>query len=66
MIKKAKHPTLNEVARKTGVGTTTVSRVINGGHLVDRKTLARVRRVIERLGTCRTKRRARSREHLQE
>ena len=50
MIKKAKHPTLNEVARKAGVGTTTVSRVINGGHLVDPKTLARVRRVIKDLG----------------
>jgi transcriptional regulator with XRE-family HTH domain len=50
MIKKAKQPTLNEVARKAGVGTTTVSRVINGGHLVDPKTLARVRRVIEALG----------------
>ena len=50
MIKKAKHPTLSEVARKAGVGTTTVSRVINGGHRVDPKTLAKVQRVIESLG----------------
>jgi LacI family transcriptional regulator len=50
MIKKTKHPTLTEVARKAGVGTTTVSRVINGGQRVDPKTLAKVRRVIEALG----------------
>ena len=50
MIKKVKLPTLNEVARKAGVGTTTVSRVINGGHRVDPKTLAKVQRVIETLG----------------
>ena len=50
MIKKSKHPTLNEVARKAGVGTTTVSRVINGGQRVDPKTLAKVQRVIETLG----------------
>jgi LacI family transcriptional regulator len=45
-----KHPTLNEVARKAGVGTTTVSRVINGGLRVDPATLARVRGVILKLG----------------
>ncbi|HZC43856.1 MAG TPA: LacI family DNA-binding transcriptional regulator [Acidobacteriaceae bacterium] len=50
MTKKAKHPTLREVARKAGVGTTTVSRVINGGERVDPKTLAKVRRVIDDLG----------------
>jgi LacI family transcriptional regulator len=50
MTKKSKHPTLSEVAKKAGVGTTTVSRVINGGNQVDPKTLARVRRVIEDLG----------------
>ena len=50
MTKKTKPPTLSEVARKAGVGTTTVSRVINGGNRVDPKTLARVRRAIEALG----------------
>ncbi|HEX3572707.1 MAG TPA: LacI family DNA-binding transcriptional regulator [Acidobacteriaceae bacterium] len=49
MTKKTKAPTLSEVARKAGVGTTTVSRVINGGHRVDPKTLARVRKAIEAL-----------------
>ncbi|MFT4111376.1 LacI family DNA-binding transcriptional regulator [Silvibacterium sp.] len=48
--KKSKHPTLSEVAKKAGVGTTTVSRVINGGQRVDPQTLARVQRVIESLG----------------
>lgn len=47
---KKKHPTLGEVAREAGVGTTTVSRVINGGRRVDPETLARVRRAIEALG----------------
>ncbi len=50
MIKKSTHPTLSEVARKAGVGTTTVSRVINGGQRVDPKTLAKVRRIIDDLG----------------
>ncbi len=45
--KKNAHPTLSEVAKRAGVGTTTVSRVINGGHLVEPTTLARVRSVIE-------------------
>jgi len=49
MTKKTKAPTLSEVARKAGVGTTTVSRVINGGNRVDPKTLARVRKAIEAL-----------------
>ncbi len=44
------HPTLSDVARKAGVGTTTVSRVINGGHRVSEKTLTKVRTVIEQLG----------------
>ncbi|MGA2807576.1 MAG: LacI family DNA-binding transcriptional regulator [Terracidiphilus sp.] len=44
------HPTLSQVAQKAGVGTTTVSRVINGGDRVSPKTLARVRGVIETLG----------------
>jgi LacI family transcriptional regulator len=50
MRKTTRHPTLSEVARLAGVGTTTVSRVINGGQRVDPKTLARVRRVIDKLG----------------
>jgi LacI family transcriptional regulator len=49
-MKKNTHPTLSEVARKAGVGTTTVSRVINGGDRVSPKTLARVQQVIETLG----------------
>jgi LacI family transcriptional regulator len=50
MAKSHTHPTLSQVARKAGVGTTTVSRVINGGDRVSPKTLAHVRRVIETLG----------------
>jgi LacI family transcriptional regulator len=50
MAKKTAHPTLSQVARKAGVGTTTVSRVINGGDRVSPKTLEHVRRVIETLG----------------
>lgn len=49
-MKKSAHPTLSEVAKKAGVGTTTVSRVINGGDRVNEKTLARVLKVIEALG----------------
>jgi LacI family transcriptional regulator len=49
MKKNNPHPTLSEVARKAGVGTTTVSRVINGGHRVNPKTMARVLHVIETL-----------------
>jgi LacI family transcriptional regulator len=50
MNKKDRHPTLSEVAKLAGVGTTTVSRVINGSARVDPKTLARVRTVIDQLG----------------
>lgn len=49
-MKQSKHPTLSEVARRAGVGTTTVSRVINGGQSVNAKTLAHVRKVIDDLG----------------
>ncbi|HUN86720.1 MAG TPA: LacI family DNA-binding transcriptional regulator [Terracidiphilus sp.] len=49
-MKKSTPPTLSEVARRAGVGTTTVSRVINGGERVSPKTLAQVRRVIDELG----------------
>lgn len=50
MTKKDQHPTLSQVARLAGVGTTTVSRVINGGYRVSPETLAHVRHVIETLG----------------
>ncbi|HTX42856.1 MAG TPA: LacI family DNA-binding transcriptional regulator [Acidobacteriaceae bacterium] len=50
MSRKKALPTLSQVARRAGVGTTTVSRVINGGHRVSPETLARVRHVIESLG----------------
>lgn len=50
MTKSRKHPTLGEVAKLAGVGTTTVSRVINGGERVNPETLARVLSVIENLG----------------
>lgn len=49
-MKKGSVPTLSMVARKAGVGNTTVSRVINGGGRVSPKTLARVQRVIAELG----------------
>jgi LacI family transcriptional regulator len=49
MKSNSQHPTLLQVARKAGVGTTTVSRVINGGDRVSPETLAHVRRVIETL-----------------
>ena len=49
-LSKPKRPTLFDVAREAGVGTTTVSRVINGGHYVDADTMARVQSVIGRLG----------------
>ncbi|HEX3987585.1 MAG TPA: LacI family DNA-binding transcriptional regulator [Acidobacteriaceae bacterium] len=48
--RKSTPPTLSEVARRAGVGTTTVSRVINGGHRVSPETLQRVQRAIEALG----------------
>jgi LacI family transcriptional regulator len=50
MKKKTLPATLSQVARAAGVGTTTVSRVINGGDRVSPETLAKVSRVIESLG----------------
>ena len=44
------HTTLTDVAREAGVGTTTVSRVINGGERVSPATFERVQSVITRLG----------------
>jgi len=50
MKKPGALPTLDEVARLAGVGTTTVSRVINGGERVSPNTLNKVRQVIDMLG----------------
>jgi LacI family transcriptional regulator len=49
MKKQSSHATLTDVARAAGVGTTTVSRVIDGGERVSQETLARVQAVIEEL-----------------
>lgn len=43
-------PTLHDVAQAAKVGTTTVSRVINGGHYVRPEMLARIQRVMDELG----------------
>ncbi|MBS1822240.1 MAG: LacI family DNA-binding transcriptional regulator [Acidobacteria bacterium] len=48
--KKKRRPTLHDVAQMAGVGTTTVSRVINGGHYVDPTTMSRVQGVMHQLG----------------
>lgn len=48
--KATRAPTVTDVARAAGVGTTTVSRVINGGHYVNPKTMSRVQDAIARLG----------------
>ena len=45
-----RHATLSDVADRAGVGTTTVSRVINGGARVSPETLDRVRSAITALG----------------
>ncbi len=42
--------TLSDVARKAGVGITTVSRVVNGGDQVSAQTLLRVNKVIQQMG----------------
>jgi LacI family transcriptional regulator len=44
-----RHATLSDVANSAGVGTTTVSRVINGGEKVSAETLARVQSAIAEL-----------------
>jgi LacI family transcriptional regulator len=49
-MKKKPHATLSDVARNAGVGTTTVSRVINGGDRVSPETLKSVHRAIKELG----------------
>jgi len=43
-------PTIADVARECGVGSMTVSRVVNGGKLVSPRTAARVRAAIRKLG----------------
>ena len=43
-------PTMNDVARVAGVGTMTVSRVLNGSANVTEETAERVYRAIEKLG----------------
>jgi LacI family transcriptional regulator len=48
--RRSDSPTLADVARACGVGTMTVSRVVNGGNLVSPRTAARVRAVIQKLG----------------
>lgn len=50
MIKGRIRPTLHDVARLAGVGTTTVSRVINGGEHVAPDMLARIQKVMSDLG----------------
>lgn len=50
MNTRKNRPTLHDVAKAAGVGTTTVSRVINGGHYVGAEMLARIQRVMAELG----------------
>ncbi len=49
-MKTKRQPTVSDVARRAGVGTTTVSRVINGGDRVSSETFASVTRAIAELG----------------
>src|SRR5258708_84999 len=46
----AGNPTIADVARESGVGAMTVSRVVKGGKLVSSATAARVRAAIAKLG----------------
>jgi LacI family transcriptional regulator len=50
MSMRKNRPTLHDVAKAAGVGTTTVSRVINGGHYVGPEMLARIQRVMKQFG----------------
>lgn len=51
MVQKTRTvPALIDVARRAGVGAATVSRVINGGQNVSKKTLAAVQAAIQELG----------------
>jgi LacI family transcriptional regulator len=49
-LKERRHVTIGDVAREARVGTTTVSRVINGGKLVAPVVRMRVEKVISQLG----------------
>jgi LacI family transcriptional regulator len=49
-VAKVQRSTIRDVAREAGVGTTTVSRIINGGKLVSPEVRLRVERVIRQLG----------------
>jgi LacI family transcriptional regulator len=48
--KPSSTPTIADVARECGVGSMTVSRVVNGGKLVSPRTATRVRAAIRKLG----------------
>jgi LacI family transcriptional regulator len=48
--KPSGNPTIADVARECGVGSMTVSRVVNGGKLVSPRTAARVQAAIRKLG----------------
>jgi LacI family transcriptional regulator len=50
MNHRGTRPTLHDVARLAGAGTTTVSRVINGGERVAPEMLARIQKVMAELG----------------
>jgi len=50
MSRKRSEVTIADVAKHCGVGVMTVSRVVNGGHLVSPQTAARVRSAIKKLG----------------
>jgi LacI family transcriptional regulator, galactose operon repressor len=50
MRKKTSSATIADVARECGVGTMTVSRVVNGAKLVSPETAARVQAAIKKLG----------------
>lgn len=49
-MSRIRRTTIHDVARASGVGTTTVSRVINGGKLVAPRVRVRVEEVIRELG----------------
>ena len=48
-MKQIRRATIDDVARKAGVGTTTVSRVINGGKLVAPEVRERIEKIIHQL-----------------
>ena len=49
-MRKTQQPTINDVARESGVSKKTVSRVINQSPLLNAETRARVEAVIAQLG----------------